>query len=298
MMGTIEAGTRISFKNVLYLTDFSKSSTGALPFVVGIARKYGARVHALHVLIPPIPEAYHDAVEADRKLADAEMAKVNPELAGVSHDTAVVSGAALWPEVAAFIRDQQVDLIVLGTHGRTGVPKLLLGSFAEEIFRHSSVPVLTIGPDVPRHVHPSPGFRSVLFATDFSESSLTGAPFAISLAEENAAQLVLLTVVTESGERHQAAISRLMHQLDELVPGYARMRQRPKATVRCGEVAALILETAAEYNVDLIVLGVRSAAEHLGVATHLERATAHKVVAHARCPVLTVRGNKRDADEN
>ena len=290
-MTMIGASTRITLKNVLYLTDFSGFSEAALPFAIALARNYGASIHALHVLTPPIPEACREAIHADEALANAEMSKVRSQLADVAYDTAVVRGADLWSAVEPVIKSDKIDLIVLGTHGRTGVPKLLLGSSAEEIFRRSSVPVLTIGPDILK-MHAGGRFRSVLFATDFSKSSVAAAPFAVSLAEENDAQLVLLNVMPESGMNHQSkvAIANVMHDLDELVPADAKMWCRPSAIVQYGDAADCILKTAAERGADLIVLGVRNAARHLGAATHLERATAHKVVAHAPCPVLTVRG--------
>jgi nucleotide-binding universal stress UspA family protein len=291
-MAFIKEGASIMLKNVLYLTDFSESSELALPFAIAMARNYGASVHALHVLTPPIPAACREAIQADKELASAEMAKVGSQLAGVVHDTAVVHGATLWSAIEPAVQEYKVDLIVLGTHGRTGVSKLLLGSFAEEIFRRSSVPVLTVGRDVLKSMNASGRFRSILFATDFSKPSLAAAPFAVSLAEENDAQLVLLNVMPETGLKHHAevAIGDVLHNLRELVPTDARMRCRPTAIVQHGEAADRILETAEEHGADLIVLGVRDAARHLGAATHLERATAHRVVAHARCPVLTVRG--------
>jgi nucleotide-binding universal stress UspA family protein len=286
-MTTIQAGAGIALKNILYLTDFSDFSGAALPFAIAVAGNYGAAVHALHVLTPLIPEVCHEAIHADEELANAEILKVGSQLAGVAHDTAVVrGGAALWPALEAFIRQHNIDLIVLGTHGRTGIRKLLLGSFAEEIFRCSTVPVLTIGPDVRKSEHAGGHFRSVLFATDFSTPSLSAAPFAISLAEENDAALVLLNVMPQSDMTHHAIA--LAHLYD-LVPGDSRIREHSLAVVQYGDAADCILETAAERLIEIIVLGVRGAPKHLGAATHLERAIAHKVVAHARCPVLTVR---------
>ena len=81
-----------------------------------------------------------------------------------------------------------------------------------------------------------------------------------------------------------------MHELYEIIPEGAELWCRPEATVRYGNPIDRILEAAEEHQADLIVLGVRDAAGHLGAVTHLERTTAHKVVVRARCPVLTVRG--------
>jgi nucleotide-binding universal stress UspA family protein len=284
--------TRIQLKNILYMTDFSEPSRAALPFAAALARTYGASVHALHVLTPVIPSTCPEAVQADEELAVAEMTKVKSELGDVAHDMRIAQGVSLWRAIEQAIEEQHIDLIVIGTHGRTYAQKLLLGSFAEEIFRRSSVPVLTIGPSVRKNMANKGLFNSVLFATDFSKPCEIAAPFAVSLAEENDARLTLLCVVAEPGtnEGSKVAITDIMEGLHGIVPGEARMWCHPVAMVKYGEAADRILEVSTERGADLIVLGVRGAAGHLGAATHLERATAHKVVVRAQCPVLTVRG--------
>ncbi len=291
-MTKLAEGTQITLKRVLYLTDFSEPSEAALPFALTIARDYGASIHALHVLTSVIPDTCLEAICADEKLANAEMAKVDFQLIGVAHDTAMARGVAVWPAVEQAIHERNIDLIVLGTHGRTHAQKLLLGSFAEEIFRCSSVPVLTIGPHVQKNTTTSGAFHSVLFATDFSKPCEAAAPFAVSLAEENDAHLTLLYVAPKPGmnEQGQLAIADVVQALSDTVPDDAKRRCHPAPIVRYGDAADGILEVATEIGADLIVLGVRDAAGHLGAATHLERTIAHKVVAHAQCPVLTVRG--------
>lgn len=291
-MAAIVESVRIQLKNILFLTDFSDISDAALAFATTLARRYGARVHALHVLTPVIPEGCPEAVGADAALAESEMARLTGRLENVAHDTQVIRGLDLWPAVQRTIENDHIDLIVLGTHGRTHASKLLLGSFAEEIFRRSSVPVLTIGPGVRRNSADSGAFHSILFATNFSRPSEAAAPYAISLAEENDARLILLYVAASAGttEQEESLIGDIVQRLKQMVPPGARMLCRPAAVVQYGEAADRILEVAAERDADLIVLGVKDAKNHLGAATHLERAVAHQVVAHARCPVLTVRG--------
>lgn len=291
-MTSVASNTRVILKNVLYLTDFSGPSEAALPFVVEIANDYGAKVHVLHVLTPVIPEDCTKAIHADEELADVEMAKVDSQLSGVAHDTAMARGVGVWQAVEQAIHEQCIDLIVLGTHGRTHAQKLLLGSFAEEILRRSSVPVLTIGPHVRKDITTSGAFHSVLFATDFSKPCEAAAPFAVSLAEENDANLILLYVAPKpaTNEQGELAVGDVMQRLDDIVPSDARRWCHPLPVVEYGGAADQILEVAAERGADLIVLGVRDAAGHMGAATHLERAIAHKVVVHAQCPVLTVRG--------
>ncbi|MHB8616547.1 MAG: universal stress protein [Candidatus Acidiferrales bacterium] len=294
-MKAIEAGMRITLKNILFLTDFSEPSEAALPFAAEIARAYGAKTFALHVLRPdPLlystPASVAIATEAQEEGAKAEMQRIGSYLAGMPHETMMEWGIGMWPTIARAIKENHIDLIVLGTHGRTGAEKLLLGSVAEEIFRRSPVPVLTIGPEVPNSVHTGARFRRVLFATDFSPHSLAAWPYALSFAQENQARLVLLHVAPKAnGKEKFGEIPSPLARLNALLEKDAGLWCHPEATVEYGDPGTGILETAKERGVDLIVLGIRNTADHLGAATHLERATAHKVVAHARCPVLTVR---------
>lgn len=299
-MRAIEADTRISLKNILFLTDFSEPSEAALPFAITLARAYGAKLHGFHVLLPTpsaytTPELTVAAIEAEDESAQEGLKRLESQLAGIQHESTIERGIGVWPSLERAIKENQIDLIVLGTHGRTGARKLLLGSVAEEIFRRSSIPVLTIGPDVRTHAHNDARFHRVLFATDFSEHSLAAWPYAVSLAQENQARLVLLHVIPEgkiSAEQLLGSIPTAspLSRLNALLPEEADLWCRPEAVVDYGDPAERILEASRDRGVDLIVLGVRDAAGHLGAATHLGRTTAHKVVAHAPCPVLTVRG--------
>jgi nucleotide-binding universal stress UspA family protein len=223
------------------------------------------------------------------------MQRVDSQFVGVAHETMIVRGESVWSSVEKILSDRGIDLLIVGTHGRTGAMKLLLGSVAEEIFRRASVPVLTIGPSVRKGVHNGGRFHRVIFATDFTPEAEAAAPYAISMAQEHEARLLLLHVMRDpdlkaAEKRAQDSVANVMHQLYEIVPQTAELWCRPEAIVRFGNPADRILESAKENDADLIVLGVRDAAGHLGAATHLERTTAHRVVTRAACPVLTVRG--------
>lgn len=298
-MRAIETGVRLTLKNILLLTDFSEPSELAVPFAIAIAREYESKVHAMHVLTPvPLayasPESAAAAIEGLEEGAQAGMQRLDAQLVGAPHETMLVRGESVWSSVEPALREFDIDLVVLGTHGRTGATKLLFGSVAEEIFRRAGVPVLTIGPAVRKGIHGGGQFRRVLFATDFTPEAQAAAPYAISMAEENQARLLLLHVLRGPGLKTskrtpQDSVANAMHQLYEIVPPEAELWCRPEPTVRFGNPAERILEAANELEADLIVLGVRDAAGQLGAATHLERTTAHKVVARAICPVLTVR---------
>ena len=302
-MATLGYETEIKLRNIPYLTDFSGPSEAALSFAITLGRGYGAKVHALHILLPtPYPYAYAApgftaaALEAEEENAQAEMQKVESQLALLEHETNVERGINVWPGVEQAIRDGAIDLIVVGTHGRTGADKLLLGSVAEEIFRRSPVPVLTVGPCVRSDAHRGGRFRLVLFATDLTPESLARAPYAVSLAQKNQAHLLLLLVMpkpkhpsADDDRRLEVCAAEAIQRLYEIVPDDAKLEFSPEAVVEYGEPAERILEISKESGVDLVVLGVRKA-KHIGAATHLEGAIAHNVVAHALCPLLTLRG--------
>jgi nucleotide-binding universal stress UspA family protein len=295
----VEHATRITFKNIIYLTDFSEPSEVALPFATAIAREYGGKITALHVLAPPpyvftTPEVTALSIEGLEDAAQVDMERVAAQLIGVPHETMILRGASVWPALQDAIKRCSADLLVLGTHGRTGAQKLLLGSVAEEIFRRATIPVLTIGPHVKKGAHNAGRYHRILCAVDFTPQSLAAAPYAISLAQENQARLILLHAAKEfSGAGHskagQLSVAEAMHQLHDVVPEEAALWCRPEAVVEFGDPRERIVQTAIERGVDLIVMGVRNRAGRLGATTHLELSTAHSVVAHAACPVLTVR---------
>jgi nucleotide-binding universal stress UspA family protein len=181
-----------------------------------------------------------------------------------------------------------VDLIVLGTHGRSGVSKLLIGSVAERIFRQSTCPVLTVGPNVLGEPGSIADIHTILCPIDFTAESLAAFPYALSLAEENQARLYLMNVVPTPVLDYEEVS--LMARLKALVPPEAKMWCQPKAFVESGDAGDKILEQAEELGVDLIVLGIRPVSTLAGMRTHLGTATAYKVVSRAICPVLSVRG--------
>jgi len=296
----IATGTkaRISLKNILYATDFSPAAEAALPYAVGLAKQYGAKVYGFHVRFPatyPIvgPEAMPQVMEAAAEQAKIDAQQLHERLAGVVHEVSVCEGE-VWPLMKDLVEKQKIDMIVIGTSGRTGVSRLLLGSVAEEIFRRASCAVLTVGPHVSKETDRRLEMKEILYATDFSPESLAALPYAVSLAQEHVARLTLLHVVGEPkvgelvhAEQYAESISR---QLRNLMPPEAEAWCAPKYVVEHGPEADKIMEVAIALGADLIVLGVRSAEGAMGTATHISQSIAHRVVTQARCPVLTVRG--------
>ena len=289
--------TRISLKNILFATDFSPTAEAALPYAIGLAKQYGARVHGLHVRFPatyPIvgPEALPQVMEAAEEQAKFEAKQMHEMLENVPHGVTVTEGD-LWPVLHEIVNQDKSDLIVMGTHGRTGVSRALLGSAAEEIFRKASCPVLTVGPHVSSNTERRLAMKEILFATDFSSESLAALPFAVSLAQEHQSNLTLLNVAgaPEVGDLVHAEqyAESTMRRLRSLVPSGAELWCEPNCKVEHGSEAGKIVEVAVALGADLIVLGVHGPQSGLGATTHLLRSIAHQVVVDAPCPVLTVR---------
>ncbi len=289
---------RVSLKNILFATDFSPAAESALPYATGLAKQYGGKVHALHVRLPatyPVvgPEAMPQIIEAAEEQAKSEARQLHEMLAGVPHEVTVGEGD-IWTMISDIVRAQKIDLLVIGTHGRTGVSRALLGSVAEEIFRGAMCPVLTVGPHVSKDTERRLQMKEILYATDFSPESLEALPYALSLAQEHQARLTLLHVVGKAkvGElvhAEQYAESTL-RQLKAMVPAAAQPWCELNYQIEHGQESEKIMEVADALGADLIVLGVRGQEAGLGAATHILQSVAHHVVTHARCPVLTVRG--------
>jgi nucleotide-binding universal stress UspA family protein len=292
-----DATTMVPLQNILFATDFSTASENAFRYAEVIARRYGSKIFVAHVIGPETytlapPETWAATQNVLEDAARKEMHDLGLRLAGFPHQVLLRHGE-IWETLASLIEDHHINMMVIGTHGRTGFEKLLLGSVAERIFRQAKCPVLTVGPKATSRVRYELDLRSVLYATDFSPESLAAAPYAISLAEEYQAKLTFLHVIQKAPsplDATQAIVAEKTEQLQRLVPQEAGLWCHPQYLVRFDAPADRILDVALDQGANLIVLGTRAARGHVGAATHTERATAHKVVAHAKCPVLTVRG--------
>jgi nucleotide-binding universal stress UspA family protein len=296
-MKTLDARTRISLKNILYATDYSPAARAALPYALGIAQRYDSTVYVVHVRTPEVCamapiETWPALAEAAQKQEREEIAALQQQLGGFPHQVWIGEGD-IWGVISRTIRENEINLLVIGTRGRTGLEKALLGSVAEQILRQATCPVLTVGPHASPDAEQSLEMREILCATDFSPESLAAVPYAVSLAQEHEAQLSLLYVLDRADAtilHPELSAASLLHRLHELIPAEAELWCHPKCFVKHGSPTDQILELAKTRHADLIVLGVRRAEGHWGASTHLPWSTAHKVVSQAGCPVLTVRG--------
>ncbi len=294
-MQAVKARTRITLKNILFATDFSQAADAAAPIAIQIARRYGAKVYGVHVnrfddYTVAAPNAWAAMAEAAEKETKEDAGRLNEQLQGIEHEVVIGEGN-LWEVLSNLISEKEIDLVVVGTRGRTGFGKTLLGSVAEQILRQSRCPVLTVGPHVNPRSDEYVKMREIVYATDLATDTPVAAPYAISLAQENQAHLVLLHVIEhpKPGDLVDSpeGVNLKARKLQQLVTEQAGLWCEPTYIVEQGPAAEKILDVAKRRRTDLIVLGARPAK---GLATHLNMGTVHKVVSQATCPVLTVRG--------
>ena len=294
-MKAVQARTRITVKNILFATDFSPAANAAAPIAIEIAQRYGAKVYGVHVnrfddYTAAAPNAWAAMAEAAEKETKEDAGRLNEQLQCIEHEVVLGEGN-IWEVVSGLIKEKEIDLVVLGTRGRTGFGKTLLGSVAEQILRQSPCPVLTVGPHVNPWSDEYVKMRKIVFATDLATDTPVAAPYAISLAQENQAHLVLLHVIEDAkaGDLVDSpeVVDLKERKLQQLVTEQAGLWCDPTYIVEQGPAAEKILDVAKRRHTDLIVMGARPAK---GLATHLNIGTVHNVVSQATCPVLTVRG--------
>lgn len=291
-MAAVPLVARISLKNILFPTDFSDASEAALPFVQTLARMYGATVHVAHVIVP----AQHPQVISARlpEQADTVWETARHQLDWFIDGSAfgdvpcrsLLGSGDLDVVIPDLIREHELDLVVVGTHGRRGVSKLVLGSGAEKIYRSASCPVMTIGPQV----HAGDWrLRRILCPVDGAENPEPALRYALSLAGENQAEFLVMQAVPMVPWQHRRGVeAQTCQRLTSLIPDSARDWCTPQILVRWEYPVEAILRTAAEREVDLVVMGVRRS-RMAGMVSHLPWPVASEVVSRASCPVLTVR---------
>lgn len=219
---------------------------------------------------------------------------------GARVETVLVEGDPI-EEILKAGAEGPADLIVLGTHGRGGFQRLVLGSIAEKVLRRAACPVLTVPPRaVVTPADTAPALRHILCPVEFSEASLRALEFAYSLAKESNARITLLHAVealagVEPLEHAGAVMTEWLRFQEEnarkrlagLVPAGARDWCNPEILVATGRAYAEILRAAGRSASDLIVMGVQGRG---ALDLMLFGSTTQHVVRQAACPVLTVRG--------
>jgi nucleotide-binding universal stress UspA family protein len=288
-------------RRILCPVDFSQFSSSVLAYAAAFARLFGSEVTVLHVFATAVPPASSETYpawmlqvpEARKSIADELRQLLAPlSSAGVTARTQTAEGNAA-AEIVRHAAEHDFDLIVMGTHGRSGFDRLTLGSVAEKVLRKSPCPVLTIPADAPRAAKDVP-VRHILCPTDFSSCSEQAMAFALSLADRANAAVTALHVVETIETRPE--LSGAMAELQkrrcdtegrylEEISGARAGSKRIASVVAAGRPYLEILRAVEERAVDVIVMGVRGRGP---VDLALFGSTTNQVVRRATCPVVTV----------
>ena len=284
--------TAVHLRNILFATDFSEYARQALPYVTSLGHKFGSTVYLCHVVTPSqlmigAPEAAPYLYEALHKRSGEELTEMArlPELKELKTKAILASGT-FEDELIKAVNENQIDLIVVGTHGRTGIRRLVLGSVAEQICRMATCPVLSVGPDI---VLPEKGeLRRILVPTDFSEESTQILPYVLDIARKYGATITFLHVIPLDAAVNINARLLAEDARRTLRRAFARecAGHAPQFLIEFGSPAEAILRAAAENKADLIAMGIRHA---FAPGIHLRSGVAYQVMARANCPVLTCR---------
>src|SRR5271157_3058096 len=208
-------------------------------------------------------------------------------LEGLRFDSMVKVGA-VWTTIADAIEEKRSGLLVLGTHGRTGIRKLALGSVAECAFREAPCPVLTVGPKVLQSKSLGAEAKHFLVPTDLSPQSMNALPYGISLARATGGDLTLLHVVhsrVESSIHDVESVREMKTRLSEYLQLHPGTETMAHFLVEAGPPAHVIVRVAEHRQMDIIVMGLRAWSRD---SQPMWR-TAYAVVTQAPCPVLSLR---------
>ena len=305
------APTRIEIDRILCPVDFSEFSAPAVERAVRLGKWFGGRVEVLHVIPFVVPTGLPDfpvpleVTRAQREQAAQGLADLAAPFRGeVPLETKLLEGDP-WRIIREEAEAFAADLLVMGTHGRSGFEHLLLGSVTEKLVRRAPCPVLTVG-QVPAHPGGGAPFRRILCAADLTHASERTLDVALSLASENDGRITLLHVVEslpgetagrlylavpEIGPLRRDLLEQARTQLRKAVPDTARDFCNVSERVEVGAAWSEILRVAEETDADLIVMGAHARG---ALGRMFFGSTASHVVRRATCPVLIVQEKKTE----
>jgi len=293
----------LKIKRILCPIDFSEFSVSAYQHALSVAEHYQAKLVAQHIVelwrhpaadfvaSAGLYEEYSQALRESGKEQLQEFVKkhthdeIQPEL--------VVQTGVAADSILSFAQLQKADVIVMGTHGRRGFDRLMLGSVTDRVMRTAPCPVL-VASKPPQgsvaagkergHVH---HLSRILFCADFSENSEGALKYAISATAEYDAELTLLHVLegVPSQAETEEAMAAAAERLDKLIPPEGRKRLKIRTAVRTGKPYPQIIQLAMEAQIDLVIMGVRGRGA-LDVAVF--GSTTYRVMQLGSCPVLAV----------
>ena len=291
----------MQLKSILCPIDFSDFSAAAYQYALSLAEYYRARILALDVVeLWKYPFADYAAQEANyAKFSEAmtegsevQLQRFVKQFSAGRVDPELVSDQGNVPNyILSFVQKENIEIIVMGTHGRRGFDRMVLGSTTDRVLRKAACPVLVVSNTSRQALSIGPDGRHrlsrILYCTDFSNNSERARGYAISLAAEYGAELTLLHVAQNAPDlaRAEAIIAGHTQGLDKLVSGAERESLKVKSVVRFGKPYEEIVRQAAEAQASLIILTARGGD---AVDRAVFGSTTYRVIQLGPCPVLAV----------
>ena len=267
----------------------------AFAFALAQAAEFGADLivfHAYDTLVVAASETsgirYYDYAAAAR----AEMKNLEPlaervREAGVQCELIVRPGLPA-DQILGFLREREIDRVVMGTHSPGPIGKMLVGSVAEAVLRTAKVPVCIVGPEVVDGTYRNFATRAILCAVSHQETRAVVAGFAAELAAQHNARLILQQVIRPQ-ERADVLACRSIDEIEtdllRLVPLELQDKISVQAIVVPGDPTEELLYQCRAQQADLIVLGAQGASAFAAITRH---GVVYKLLAHSHCPVMTL----------
>jgi len=297
-----EQGTMLRMRSILFPTDFSPCAERAYTHAVHLARRLGAKLHVLSVVYheddaETSPMSFlplgSDELAAQLGLESSTLPEGDDSLEVIN---AQLQSTSAWRTILEYVDDHKIDLVVMGTHGRHGLDRLLLGSVAEQVVRRAPCPVLTV-----RQEHPVPrrpgAIPEIVVPVDFSPFSRPTLKYAVDLARHYGAKLALVHVVEQVNLPNVYGIdpipvvapdlqARSLQALEALAADEIPPSQPFDCTVLIGHAGHDIVEFADDRDSDMIVIATHGLT---GLKRLLMGSVTEQVVRAAACPVFTVR---------
>jgi len=306
------------FQNIVVAVDFSPASRRALAAALALADANHGHLTVVHVLRSDWRYEVASVRQADLELIDAEQ-QLKAWISELRSDrlasdnkieSKLVKHGPVAPAILCNAAELGADLLVVGTHGRGGLSKFVIGSVSEELLRRATFPVMTVGPKAEMLMPtPTQERHAILFATDFGPGSKRALPLVVKLTKAQNAKLILLHMLPlmpsasanlsayapasaaadEFGQWSSSMRARAVQQLREYLPPEAGLGYEPEYLVGTDFLPGGMLAVAAKFKVDLIVMGANAKAS-AKVAAHVPWTAVHEVLVQAPCPVLTFAG--------
>lgn len=292
-----------TIERILYPTDFSEPAAHALPHAVELARRFEAQLTVLHIRTlfqddPSQPEYQFLNTGEYKEFLQEELKQVARSIDDIRLDARLEMNASAAAGIVDSAGEEDIDLIVMGTRGRSGLAHFFLGSVAEKVVRHARCPVLTVD-DEHEFEGEAPGYSNILVAFDFSEHSRAALHHVETIRSRYDGRITVVFVIEQqlAPSFYTGWVQTVQHDIEEVTDQARRAlseevgeREADQIDLRVevgtgdGRVAYEISRVASEIDADLVVAGSYGLS---GVERFLLGSTTERLLRRSPCPVLT-----------